>query len=189
MYAYVYMMVSVNVCLSILKHDRQWRASYIFLLLASSYQIHNIIYSVWVKEREIVNTYILTCTQSFPLPLSSLHPLFLCTLPPVLIHLSLHPFTLLITALLSPFLFLPLCLSLTFLLYVTPHDLSQQSLLPLSGTLLLLWWCASCCWICYRKWIMLVNKQSWVIMFQMMLYKPTLTVLSYLLLQCLCLCF
>lgn len=96
---------------------------------------------------------------------------------------SLHPFTLLITALLSSFLFLPLSVSIPLLLYVQPHDLSQQSLLPLSGTHLLSRWCISCCGICYRKWIMLV-KQSWVIMFQMMLYRLTLSLLFYLLLRC-----
>lgn len=104
--------------------------------------------------------------------------LFSLTPPSVLIH----AFTLLLTA---PLCFSTLSLPLS-LLY--PHGLSQQSLLTLSITLVQSCWCVLCSWICYRKWIILVNKQSGVIMFQMMLLglAPGLSCF-YLLPQYLCL--
>lgn len=73
---------------------------------------------------------------------------------------------------------------LTFCIYtlfshMKPQSPSQQSLLPLSVTLLHSCWRLSCCRIFYRKWIIALNKQSWVIMFQIMFCRTSTSLPSF----------
>lgn len=148
----VYMLVSVNMNLSSFTEKETFKAHDVLLPPASIYctVLYNI--SDYVAYFSL---YIL-----LPLPLSAF---FLRTFS---VSLSFY----LITALFSFNSFFH-----SLLLFCMWNHMTWVSSLCSVWVGLLL----SCCWICYRKWIMLVNKQFWVIMFQTILYKLRLCLVLF----------